>query len=269
MLTRLCNTSTRSTSKEAHWRSMSCSFSINPIRSPDGTPPVMIQWVVGHLGASVECGKVWGQGHWGDFIQQAATRLRRLTHHQKKAHWHRAFSGTGEVTGGSTGDPRMDGDVDIMTDNVGVDREVNAGDTITWTSGVEAGEMSMTIGESPEAKYVWGVLSGGEGPISVAIPWSSDTSGGVPFTTNLWSSLGGAGGVAGRKPGRQGGTTRMTWRWHPRGTQDLLHLYQYSILTPMGKTSHGRRQGRGRETAVSRVPLMLVSHEVGQQGWDP
>ena len=108
----------------------------------------------------------------------------------------------------------MDGDDDNRTDNVGVDRAVKAGDTLTGTTGVEAGELSITIGES---KHVGGFLSGVTGitagvrPISAAIPWSSTTSGGVSFTTTLWSSPGSTGGVAGREPRREGGAIRLGW----------------------------------------------------------
>ena len=50
------NSSILFTSKEACWRSMSCSFPTNPARCPDGTPPITEQAVAGHLGTSVEKG---------------------------------------------------------------------------------------------------------------------------------------------------------------------------------------------------------------------
>ena len=56
------NTSILSTSKEARWPSMSCSFPTNPARSPDGTPPITVQAVARHLGTSVERGKVASLG---------------------------------------------------------------------------------------------------------------------------------------------------------------------------------------------------------------
>ena len=67
----------------------------------------------------------------------------------------------------------MDGDDDSRTDNVGVDRAVKAGDTLAGTTGIEAGELSITMGES---KHIGGFLSGvtgitaGERPIPAAIP---------------------------------------------------------------------------------------------------
>ena len=146
---------------------MSCSFSINPICSPDGTPPVMTQWVVGHLGTSVECGRFTDRVTGANSSSGLRLGWGGLRITRKRP----TDTGPFQVQGRSLEAARViDGYVDSMTDNVGVDREVNAGDTITWTTGVEAGEMSMTIGESPNAKYVWGFLSGVKDPSQLPSP---------------------------------------------------------------------------------------------------
>ena len=212
---RWCTTSTRSTSKAALWPSICWSFSINAWRSSEGAALVVAEAVVLHLGTSEKRGKVVD----GVIGVNSFNKLRlgcggSGTNSVNRPPNTGSRSGPGEVTGGNIGEPRMEGELDSITDNVGVERAVNAGETAGEASRVDDGEVSMTMGECPwKGIGVWGFRIGvagmTDGDELDSFPRTSATRDGVSSTTTLWSSLCGAWGVPGKGPGRQEGTTRL------------------------------------------------------------